>query len=121
MAIGGAVMAVASTVALPWVIVKMPADYFSRPPVTLSDRGPLRRLWWLLRNLLALVLLLCGVAMLVLPGQGLLTILVAIGVSSFPGKYRLERAIMRRPSVYRSCNWIRRRYGRPPLDFPASD
>lgn len=116
--VAGVIMAVASTLALPWLILRLPEDYFVHPRKPRPDRSALGRLLWLLRNALALVLLLAGVLMLFLPGQGLLTILVAIGISTFPGKYRLERAIMRRPRVFRAVNWIRRRYHRTPIIHP---
>ncbi|MCK0152585.1 hypothetical protein MWU49_02615 [Alcanivorax sp. S6407] len=122
----GVVMAVASVVAIPLFIARMPSDYFTAEYHPLSHRHPLGWLLWCLRNLVALILLVAGIIMLVLPGQGLLTILIAIMTSTFPGKYRLERAIMRRPGVYRGANWIRRKYHRPPLQhpddvFPAED
>jgi len=60
---------------------------------------------------------LAGIAMLVLPGQGILAILGGIELMDFPGKYRLERWIVSRPAVLRSVNWLRRRMGRPPLVF----
>ena len=47
-----------------------------------------------------------------------ITILIALMASTFPGKYRLERAIMRRPGVFRAANWIRRKYHRTPLKHP---
>ncbi|HEX5677345.1 MAG TPA: hypothetical protein VFX91_05175 [Alcanivorax sp.] len=114
----GVVMAVASMMAIPWLLVRMPADYFNTPGRPLHYRGPLGWVIWLLRNAVALVLLAAGMLMLILPGQGVLTILIALMVSTFPGKYRLERAIMRRPSVLRAANWIRRRHGRPELNPP---
>ena len=116
--VAGLVMAVASTLALPWLILRMPEDYFVHRRKPRPDRSPLGWMIWLLRNSLALVLLLAGFLMLFLPGQGLLTLLVAIGISTFPGKYRLERAIMRRPGVFRAANWIRRRYHRTPIIHP---
>ena len=39
--------------------------------------------------------MLVGVAMLALPGQGLLTMLVGIMLMNFPGKFRLEQALIR--------------------------
>lgn len=116
----GVIMAIASTIAIPWLIVRMPADYFVTRRKPRLERGPLVTVFWLLRNTLAVLLVLAGIAMLVLPGQGLLTILIGIGISTFPGKYRIERAIMRRAAVYRSANWIRRRAGRIPLQYPAA-
>lgn len=117
----GVFMALASMVAIPWLVVRMPANYFtshSKPPADRSAAG-----WtvWLARNLAALLLLVAGIIMLVLPGQGILTILIAIGISTFPGKYHMERAIVRRPRIYRALNWIRQRYNRPPLDHPDQD
>lgn len=114
----GIIMAIASVVAIPLFIARMPEDYFTAEYHPYSHRHPLGWLLWTLRNLIAMVLLVAGIIMLVLPGQGLLTILIAIMTSTFPGKYRLERAIMRRPGVYRAANWIRRKYRRAPLQHP---
>lgn len=116
--VSGIVMAVASVIAIPLFLARMPEDYFSKDYQPRRQRHPLGWLLWCLRNLIALILLLAGILMLVLPGQGLLTILIAIMTSTFPGKYRLERAIMRRPGVYRAANWVRRKYQRPPLQHP---
>ncbi len=114
----GVVMALASMMAIPWLLVRMPRDYFNTPSRPLHYRGPLAWFIWVVRNALALVLLAAGVLMLILPGQGILTILIALMVSTFPGKYRMERAIMRRPRVLRAANWIRRRYHQPELNPP---
>ena len=117
----GILMAIASVVAIPWLIARMPADYFTGHYQPRSHRNPSAWLIWCLRNVIALILLVAGIIMLVLPGQGLLTILIAIMTSTFPGKYRLERAIMRRPGVYRGANWIRRKYQQAPLRHPDDD
>jgi len=114
----GFVMALTSTIALPWLLLRIPAEYFVSRAKPKLDRSPLGWLIWLLRNSVAIVLLIAGLLMLVLPGQGLLTILIAIGASTFPGKYRLERAIMRRQTVFKAANWIRARYHRSPIIHP---
>lgn len=116
----GIVMALLSMLAIPWLLVRMPVDYFNTPSRPVDLRGPLAWLGWLLRNLFALLLLLAGIAMLILPGQGMLTIIIALMISTFPGKYRLERAIIRRRGVLRAVNWIRERYHRPPLEPPRA-
>ena len=116
--VSGVIMALASMMAIPWLLVRMPTDYFNTPSRPLHYRGPLAWCIWVVRNALALVLLAAGVLMLILPGQGILTILMALMVSTFPGKYRMERAIMRRPRVLRAANWIRRRYHKPGLNPP---
>ena len=107
------VVMVGSTVLLPWLIIQMPPDYFLQ-----GHRHPLarRERHWALhvalvlgKNALGFVMVLAGVAMLALPGQGVLTILAGLMVMDFPGKYRLEGAIIRRPAVLKGLNWIRRR------------
>ena len=111
-------MAAASLLMFPLWLLRLPADYFlarTAPPADLSLRG---QLLWLSRNLFAMLLLLLGILMLFLPGQGVLTILIAISLSTLPGKYRLERAMIRRPSLFRAANWIRMKYHHPPFQHP---
>ena len=111
----------ASLLVIPYLVVRIPVDYFAeeeRRAVAWADRHPLIR-WSLLagKNLAGLVFILLGIAMLVLPGQGLLTILIGIILMNFPGKYRLERWLIRRRLVRRTVDWLRRRAGRKPLIF----
>ena len=67
----------------------------------------------------AVVLVLAGLIMLVVPGQGLLTLAVGLVLVDFPGKYRLERWLVTRPPVWRAINWLRKRAGREPLERPG--
>lgn len=108
-----AVLFVFSLLLLPWLLTRIPVDYFQR-----SDEQQERGLFspiTVLRNLLGGVILLAGVLMLVLPGQGLLTILLGLAVMDFPGKYRLERWVVMRKGVLETTNWIRQRAGYPPI------
>lgn len=111
---------VGTLVMVPIMVVRIPFDYFSHPerqPTFVFRFGILLGILLLvLKNLLGLVLLLAGIAMLVLPGQGLLTIFVSLTLLNFPGKYRLERWVISRRPVFRSINWIRQRRGHRPLD-----
>jgi hypothetical protein len=112
-------MFVLSLLLVPVLAVRIPADYFKDPtkpqdPVALhhpAARVPIK----VARNLAGLVLVILGIAMLVLPGQGLLTVVLGLLVADFPGKYRLERWIVLRPAVLKAINWQRRRKGREPL------
>lgn len=70
-----------------------------------------------LKIIIGVVLLLCGIAMLVLPGQGLLTILIGLSLIPFPGKKRLEQTILARKSVRYSLNWIRTKASKEPFVF----
>jgi len=115
-------LGVLTLLAVPWVITRLPADYFSRArrdPLRQQARRPLvALLFTLLKNALGLVLAALGIIMLVTPGQGLLTLLVGLLLMNFPGKYRLERWLVSRPGLLRGMNWLRRRSGKEPLLAP---
>ena len=53
-----------------------------------------------------------------LPGQGLLTLLIGLMLTDFPGKYRLEKRLIAQPGVLKAVNWLRARAGHPPLEPP---
>ncbi len=110
---------VISAVALPWLLTRLPEDYFDETVPTAHPPWPRHRVlnwvWRLLKNLLGVVLLLAGLVMLVTPGQGILTIMAGLWLLDLPGKRRWERYLIGRPQVLTSINWIRRRAGRPPL------
>jgi Na+/H+ antiporter NhaD/arsenite permease-like protein len=104
------VAVVASIVLVPRFLAKLPDDYLrsEAPP---SPSMPRR----VLRNLLGIVLVLLGVAMLLLPGQGLLTLLVGLLLVDFPGKHRLVVRALSRPKVLALVNKLRARHGSRPL------
>jgi hypothetical protein len=118
--ISSLVMFVGTLLLVPVLVVRMPADYFLYPERSVepsSAPAVWRALARVGKNLLGLVLLLVGLALLVLPGQGVLTIVIALALFDFPGKRRLQRALARRSTVRRSVDWIRGRRGQPPLRF----
>jgi hypothetical protein len=101
---------------LPVIVLRLPADYFASS----RDRQPPPRtaiawLLWLGKNLLGVLFVLAGIAMLLLPGQGLLTILIGLMLINFPGKRALERRIVGRPSILKLLNGMRARRALPPL------
>jgi putative transmembrane protein PGPGW len=112
-------MFVASVVAVPVMLVRIPFDYFGPGKhyhLPFSDRHPVVRAGLLaLRNVIGVLLVLAGIAMLVLPGQGVLTILAGLVLIHFPKKHELLRWIVSRRAVLASANWVRHRAGRPPL------
>lgn len=101
-----------SALAVPWLLVRVPPDYFARPhaPRALAVR--------VLRAVLGTALVVVGAALLVLPGQGVLTILVGIGVLDLPLKGRIARRVLRNPKVKRAVDRMRASAGRPPLELP---
>lgn len=114
LAVGSLVLVV---VLLPWFVLQLPVDYFvaSRRELR-AARTPLGWVWRILRNVLGLFFVLAGAAMLVLPGQGLLTILIGLLLLEFPGKRALERKLVARPGIKAFLDRIRARRGVPPLE-----
>jgi hypothetical protein len=80
----------------------------------------LRLTYLVLKNLAGTILVLAGAIMLVGPGQGAIAILIGIMLLDFPGKYRLERWVIRQRPVRRAVNWIRVKARRPPLQIPKA-
>lgn len=106
-------------IAVPWLIIQVPTDYFAHAkrhrPLWAEQHPVVRAMLLFAKNLLGGLFILVGIAMLVLPGQGVLTILVGIMLLDFPGKYRFERRIVAWPPLLRTINRLRRRAGREPL------
>ncbi len=110
---------VVSAVALPWLLTRLPEDYFAETSATVHSPWPRQRVlywvWRLLKNLLGAVLMAAGFVMLITPGQGILTIIAGLWLLDLPGKRRWERSLIGRPKVLASINWIRKKSGQPPL------
>lgn len=109
---------VGSLVAIPFILVRLPPNYFDerRPRIWMANHHPvLRWVGLMVKNGVGLVFLLAGIAMLFLPGQGVLTMLIGVSLLDFPGKRRLERKFIGQPAVLRAINRLRQKFGRPPL------
>jgi MFS family permease len=105
-------------VLIPPLAVKLPADHFVRQEEAAARRSLRDWVWYVCRNLFALVLLVAGVAMILLPGPGIITIIVAVALADFPGKRRVERAFIRTWIVRTALNAMRNKYGAPPMIIP---
>ncbi len=115
---------IGTLLAIPYIVARIPTDYFIREhkPRRTSPSPPSHVLWLVLKNVLGIILILAGLAMLVLPGQGVLTMLLGIMLMNFPGKYELERYLIQQPTVFKALNWMRTRANQPPLivDVPST-
>ncbi len=106
----------ASLIIVPILIARIPADYFAQP--TRPDRPwkhqhpAVRVVLRIGKNALGVVLMLAGLVMFVVPGQGLLTMLVGVLLLDFPGKYRFEKWLISRRRVLKMINWVRQKAGR---------
>jgi hypothetical protein len=116
---------VGTLIAIPLLVARIPAAYFTRDQRLISRRHTQQTMpglpGLLLKNLLGLVLILMGLVMLVFPGQGIITILLGLMLVNFPGKRALERRLVQQPSVLRAINWMRAKAQRPPLVVPKSE
>lgn len=115
------VMFFGSLVAVPWLIGRLPADYFLTHWQRVDERRrrhPLAQvLIPVLRNLLGCMLLLAGVAMLLLPGQGLLTMVMGLCLMDFPGKRKVIDWMVEKRVIQQGLNWIRRKQGKEEFVF----
>ena len=104
--------------AIPMILVRLPADYFDTrtPRHWMKDHHPALRLLGLIaKNVIGIVFLLAGFAMLFLPGQGVLTMLIGISLMDFPKKRELEAKMVGQPTVLGVINSMRHKFGKPPL------
>lgn len=102
-------------IATPFIIVAIPDDYFDknqRP--SRNTRLPIvvTIVLKILKNMLGIVLVVGGMAMLLLPGQGILTLFLGLLLLDYPGKYHFEKKLIARPKILKLINWIRRKRNR---------
>lgn len=117
-----AIMFLASILSLPFLVSLIPTDYFqSHEPYRKRHKykHPVIRLLVLaLKNITGLALVLAGIIMLVLPGQGLITLAMGLLFINFPGKRKLECKLICNKKILRSINWLREKRNREPLLTP---
>ena len=108
-----------SVIGLGWAVSQIPADYFisdKRKPAQWKAELPFIRIFFLVgKNLFGAILIIGGVMMLVLPGQGILTIIIGIFLMDYPGKYKLEQKLISIPTILKTLNWMRIKSNKPPL------
>jgi hypothetical protein len=102
------------------VIVGLPPDYFVRSRAQggfWQSHRVLRLSLLAAKNLAGLLLFLAGflMALPLVPGPGILFMLIGLGLVDFPGKRALEVRLLRQRHVLHSVNKIRIRFGRKPL------
>jgi hypothetical protein len=102
------------------VVIGLPADYFVRArerSVFWQSSRALRLAFVMAKNLLGAIVFLAGfvMALPLVPGPGVLLMLVGVGLVDFPGKRTLERRFLREPHLLSSVNRMRARFGKPPI------
>ncbi len=109
---------VSSLIAIPFILVRLPADFFDIrvPRPWMEDHHPvLRVMGHLVKNVVGAIFLFAGFLMLFLPGQGILTMLIGISMLDFPGKRKVEAKLIGQPAVLHALNGMREKFGKPPL------
>lgn len=112
-------MMVATLLTVPLIIVSLPSRYLNEKKDRLSEIQSFWRWPYLVvKNMMGVLLVLAGLAMLVLPGQGLLTLAIGLGLMNFPGKRRLIRRLIGQPRVLRAINRLRAKAHKDPVEAP---
>jgi hypothetical protein len=109
---------VGTLIAIPFILVRLPADYFDVrvPRPWMKDHHPVLRLvGHIVKNAVGAIFLFAGFLMLFLPGQGVLTMLIGISMLDFPGKRKVEAKLIGQPTVLSVVNSMRQKFNKPPL------
>lgn len=105
-------------IAVPAILIRLPTDYFEdhHPRTWMAGYHPITRtIGLVLKNIIGVIFLLAGLAMLVLPGQGVLTLVIGLSLIDFPGKRKLEQQLVAKPIIFNTINALRGKFGKPPL------
>lgn len=107
-----AIVLVVSLLTMPWLLGKIPVNYFSDNNQCLNKCNFFITM---IKNFIGLILLLTGIVMLITPGQGIISILLGLFLMQFPGKRQLELMLINNNITFQTINWLRSKAGKPPL------
>jgi len=107
---------------IPYIILKIPHDYFSysskKEYFSRKRDIAVYYMKMALRNIAALFLFFLGIFLLITPGQGLLTILLSFLLADIPGKYKIEKYLIKNKKIYNLLNRFRRKHGKKSFILP---
>lgn len=114
----------ATAIIVPLVLVRLPADYFrpgrTPPPPFRHFPAPARIPLVIAKNIVGLVLVGVGVMFLLMPGQGVIVILIGVLLLDFPHKRRLEHWLISRGPILKLANWLRAKWHKEPFRLDAA-
>lgn len=114
------VFGIAATLVIFVVVARLPVDHFLEDrPRKYICQTLLQKIWWGGKNTLGIALIVAGIIMIITPGPGFLSILIGLSLVDFRQKYALILVGLKRPSVRKSLNWMRKKANVPPLKFPS--
>ncbi|MBA4724185.1 MAG: PGPGW domain-containing protein [Gammaproteobacteria bacterium] len=99
---------------------KIPKDYFTNKQRVSRLKESSLALWLVyivIKNFIGYIFIIFGILALVLPGQGILMILIGLVMSDYPRKQNLERRIISIKTVRRGVNWLRKKSGVEEIEF----
>jgi hypothetical protein len=118
---------IAYLMAITYIITQMDSQYFIRKESPVGIANDKKQLTSMNRSIIyvisivkvmiGIVLIVSGIVMLVLPGQGIITLLIGLSLVPFPGKNKVEKNLLARKSVQHSLNWIRVKANKDPFIF----
>jgi hypothetical protein len=107
------------------ILMTLPEDHFFRneeETPSAKPRRAIRIVLLVLKNLLGGCIVVLGaiMALPLVPGPGVIMVIIGLSLMSFPGKRKLELRILRAPLALGAINWLRSKGGRAPLRLPPS-
>jgi hypothetical protein len=107
-----------------YIIIYMPADYFTRndheSPWWTDQHPALRWTLLILKNVVGWFCIVAGglLSLPMIPGPGVLLILLGLSLVNLPGKRRMELWLVSFPAVYKKIDKLRSKHKQPPLKLP---
>jgi hypothetical protein len=121
--IAGVAMSLGGLGILLALAVTMPADHFMPRYRGAEERRrhpAVRLLLRVVRNVIGAIMIVLGLVMAIpmVPGPGVLFILLGVSLMDIPGKHAMVRYIVSRPLVLQPLNTLRAKWNRPPVQIP---
>lgn len=108
---------VLSLLLMPFLLGKIPKDYFSQKYVKKpKEKTLMAAIKTFFLSVLGVVLVLLGIIMLVTPGQGVVSIVLGLFLLEFPGKRSLELKMISHDTTFKALNWLRNKANKPPFE-----
>lgn len=121
-ALGSILAFFATIIFVPLMILRIPADYFENETTPSLKKMQIPKFlnisFLVLKNILGLILFLGGFMMLFTPGQGILSMIIGLSLTNFPGKRSLERRLIANKKIFSIINAVRKKGGVIPLKRP---
>ncbi len=110
---------IVSLILFPLLIISLPKNYFIRKESKKENSGSLWKL--IIKNILGVILIIIGALMLILPGPGIIVMLIGLMLMSFPSKKKLKNYFLSNQTLRKELNWIRQRADKEAFVFSSGN